>query len=375
MSEIVKTRKRRASIDELLLAGISAIANQGIDHVSVSDVAKMSNVSRPTFYTYFGDMPGFYAEIWLHHGRAWLEAQVCDQPSLDEETDQALLEIFAASRRIPEVSEVVQPDFESWWHEKVGTDQLLANKLVWKLGFHLGHRLASKVSKKADLGLQIVPVLDYPTDVLSLPIMQGLTPFEDIKFPKMPGLKPVDDSVEAVLTNAAVEVVASAGVAATSMTRVARRARVSTGSLYPRFKSAEQLIEHSFSVAIDEIVAKNVDMVIAEGIGADQYALSINAGFGELRKTWRNFRAEMHLEAIHNPKLASYMEAGFEATAKFLEDSFVSFGSPRPFAVTMAWFLHSQAIGISLIYNQLPEIAGYDNRIMTRWIVSQLPKA
>ena len=96
----------------------------------------------------------------------------------------------------------------------------------------------------------------------------------------VPGLKPVDDSVEAVLTNAAVEVVASAGVAATSMTRVARRARVSTGSLYPRFKSAEQLIEHSFSVAIDEIVAKNVDMVIAEGIGADQYALSINAGFG-----------------------------------------------------------------------------------------------
>lgn len=373
MNEVVKTRKRRASIDDLLLAGISAISVQGLDHVSVSDVAKMSGVSRPTFYTYFGDLPGFFAEIWLHHGRDWLEAQVSERSNLDPAIDQAVLEIFAASRRIPEVSEVVQPDFEKWWHEKVGVDELQASKLVWRLGFHLGHRLASKVSAKADLGLPILEILDYPDDIMSSPIMAGLTPFESIKFPKMPGLKPTDDSVEAVLTNAAIEVIASAGVASASMTRVARRARVSTGSLYPRFKSAEQLVEHSFAVAIDDIVAKNVEMVIAEGIGPDKYALTINSGFGDNRKTWRNFRAEMHLEAVHNKGLAGYMESGFEKSAKFLEDSFVSFGAPRTFGTAMAWFLHSQAIGISLIHNQLPEIAGYDNRIMTRWIVSQLP--
>lgn len=374
MSDIAKTRKRRASMEELLLAGISAIVDQGIDHVSVSDVAKMSGVSRPTFYTYFGDMPGFYAEIWLHHGRSWLEAQVDESSELDDEIDRALLEIFAVSRRIPEVFEVVQPDFEKWWHEKVGDDELEANKLTWRLGFHLGFRLASKVTTKASLGLPVLDVIDYPADVMNRPFMQGLGPLESIKFPKMPGLKPADDSVEAVLTHAAIEVIASAGVAATSMTRVARRARVSTGSLYPRFRSAEQLIEHSFSVAIDDIVAKNVDVVVAEGVGADQYALTINAGLGEFRKTWRNFRAEMHIEAAHNPKLGRFMESGFETTAKFLEDNFVAFGASKAFATTMAWFLHSHGIGISLIYNQLPEIANYDNRVMTRWIISQLPK-
>lgn len=375
MSDIVKTRKRRASFDELLLAGISAIAEQGIDHVSVSDVAKVSGVSRPTFYTYFGDLPGFYAEIWLHHGRPWLDAQISKNDDFDDEIDQALLEIFSVSRRIPEVFEVVQPDFQKWWNEKVGDNKLAANKLVWTMGFHLGYRLASKVSSHANLGIAIIPVLDYPDNVMSLPIMQGLPPFENIELPSMPGVEIHEDSVEAVLTQAAIDVVASSGVAATSMTRVARRARVSTGSLYPRFKSAEQLIEHSFETAIEEIVGKNVALVKKEGIGPDQYAMTVTSGYGTQRKTWRDFRTEMHIEAAHNTRLAEFLGKGFDTTASFLEDSFVSFGAPRSFAKSMAWFLHSHAIGISLIFNQLPEIASYDNRVMTRWIISQLPKA
>lgn len=374
MSDIVKSRKRRASFEDLLLAGISEIADKGIDHVSVSDVATASSVSRPTFYTYFGDIPGFFAEIWLHHGRAWLEAQVSDKSEIQPDLDQALLEIFAASRRMPEVFEVVQPDFEKWWREKVGHDQLEGNKLVWTLGFHLGYRLASKVSHRVKLGLPVVQILDYPKDVLTLPLMAGLSESTVAEFGHLPGLRINDDSVESILTKAAVEVVASAGVAATSMTRVARRARVSTGSLYPRFKSADQLIERSFEVAIQNIVAANVETVKSEGIGPDQYAMTINSGFGENRKTWRNFRTEMHLEAAHNKKLAGYMEAGFEETARFLEDNFVAFGSPREFAAAMAWFLHSHAIGTSMIFNQVPEIANYDNRVMTRWIISQLPK-
>jgi hypothetical protein len=82
----------------------------------------------------------------------------------------------------------------------------------------------------------------------------------------------------------------------------------------------------------------------------------------------------MHLEAAHNPELAKFLEAGFDKPTKFLEESFIQFGISRELATPVAWFLHSHAIGISLIYNVLPEVDQIDYRIMARWMISQLPK-
>ncbi|MFM5951372.1 MAG: hypothetical protein ACKOOE_02050, partial [Micrococcales bacterium] len=98
------------------------------------------------------------------------------------------------------------------------------------------------------------------------------------------------------------------------------------------------------------------------------------AGYGEPRKYWRNFRVEMHVEAAHNPELAKFMESGFDTATGFLETTFLEFGASKEQSQVMSWYLHSQAMGISMIYNQIPEIATHDNRIMGRWLVSQLPK-
>lgn len=366
--------KKRASFDDLLLAGISAVANNGIDHTNVSDVATISGVSRPTFYTYFGDMNGFYAEVWLRYGQEWLDSQIEGSEQLAPEIDQALLEIFSACRRIPEVFEVVQPDFERWWNTQTASGDMAAQRLVWKLAFTLGYKLSRKVTTKSDSGLAIVPFLELPDDALSLPFLSGLGKVDPSILPPMEGLTRVDDSVESSLTLATKEVIATSGVAAASMTRIARRARVSTGTVYPRFKNSETLIQTSFSKAISNIVGKNVAVVAERGLGIDQYALTINAGYGENRKVWRNFRTEMHIEAAHNPELAKFMEGGFETAAKFLEDSFLEFGIPQQLATPIAWFLHSHAIGLSIIYSVLPEIDQIDYRIMARWMISQLPK-
>ena len=373
MIEPTKTRKKRASYEELLLAGVSAIAEWGIDHVSVSDVAKLSAVSRPTFYTYFGDMSGFFAEIWLRYGREWLEAQVCDKSEIDPELDQALLEIFSVSRRIPEVYEVLQPDFESWWREKANGSELESQRMVWELGFLIGYKLSSKVTGKSALGLPVRELMDVPDNVLELPGMEGLgVKVTSEMLPPMVGLHRIDDTVESILTQAAIEVIATSGVAASSMTRIARRARVSTGSVYPRFKSSDALVHHSFATAIKTIVGKNMEMVTEQGIGIDIYAMTVNAGYGENRKTWRHFRTEMHVEAAHDKDLAKFMESGFEASAQFLIDNFLKFGAPEDFATSVAWFLHSHAIGISIIHSLLPEIEHHDNRIMGRWIIRGL---
>ena len=366
--------KKRASFDELLLSGISAVAAKGVDHTNVSDVAAISGVSRPTFYTYFGDMNGFYAEVWLRYGREWLDAQLDENPNLSEEIDQAVLEIFAVARRVPEVLEVVQPDFERWWKEQTDGNAIVAQRLVWRLGFTLGYKMSRKVTKKSEFGLPILGFLNLPDNALELPFLAGLGTVDPSILPPVQGLTLQDDTVESSLTLATKEVIASSGVAAASMTRIARRARVSTGTVYPRFKNAESLIQSSFTRAISRIVSRNVEVVAERGLGIDQYALTVNAGYGPARKTWRNFRTEMHIEAAHNPELAKFMEGGFETAAKFLEDSFKEFGIPAQLATPIAWFLHSHAIGLSMIYNVLPEVDQIDYRIMARWMISQLPK-
>lgn len=373
MAPSARPKKRRTSFDELLMAGIQAINEKGIDRVSVSDVANICGVSRPTFYTYFGDMSGFFAEIWLRHGLDWLHNLLDPKIQIDEKFNLAMLEIFAISRRTPEIQEVVQPDVQLWWAEVKSVGETNSLRVVWNIGFKLGYQLTKSVSPKVKLGLPVAGMVCLPTDVLELPIMQGLGEFMPDQVPPMPGLTLNGQTVDEALTRSAMEVVASSGVAATSMTRIARKARVSTGSVYPRFKTAEKLIEKSFEVAIEEIVTKNIEVVNQQGIGADQYAYSVNAGYGLERATWRNYRTEMHLEAVHNPFIAEFMEPGLERTANFLEENFKKFGAPAQFAEAVAWFMHSHAIGSTLIFNQIPEVANQDNRIMTRWIISQLP--
>jgi AcrR family transcriptional regulator len=182
----------------------------------------------------------------------------------------------------------------------------------------------------------------------------------------MPGIRYSDQDAEQSFTRSAIEVIAKSGVSAASMTRVARRARVSTGTLYPRFKNIESLIDSSFAQAIREIVSGNLVIIESAGTGVDQYGLAVNAGFRPDRDTWRNYRIEMHLAAAHNQSLASMMEPGFEETAGLLEASAIRMGVTANYAEMLAWFMHIHAIGISLIFSVMPEVATQDNRYMTR---------
>lgn len=357
--------KKRLSFDHLLVSGVQAIAEKGLDYVNVMDVTTRSEVSRPTFYTYFGDMNGFFAEIWIHYGRDWLDSQLNPNINIHPAVDQALLEIFAAARRIPELFEVVQPESQRWWHEQFGGDSAAKQNASWFIGARIGYKISKGVSAKGALSEAILPMLNISNEELDSPIMAGLGR-PDVLPVKMSGIQFEDSGIEDSLTHAAVEVVAKSGVAAASMTRIARRARVSTGSVYPRFKNSESLIQSSFHKAIRDIVSGNLSVIESSGPGVDQYGLAVNTGFGAERETWRNYRIEMHLAAAHDFALARFLEPGFEETATLLRDSAVRMGVGEDEATALAWFMHVHAIGVSMLFNAIPEIAELDYRIMAR---------
>jgi AcrR family transcriptional regulator len=340
--------------------------------VTVTDVTAISGVSRPTFYTYFGDINGYFAEMWLHYGLAWLGYQIGDEvpaelglKTVDEfdHFDQALLEIFVAARRIPELREVVEPDLEAWWHKRTELKSSEELNLSWKMAVILGEKLSRKVSKKSSMALGFLHTFDVSEDWDRDPLFAGLLGTPKAEFE----LSPLDlgnSSVETQLSAAAVAVIAGAGVANASVTRVARRARLSTGSVYPRFKNIEVLIEKSFARVMETLISANIELAKSRGRSMESYGQFVNAGLLPGRKIWRNFRSEMHLAALHSPEIASIMAPAFTATAQQLQSDIARDHVPAELAEAASWLMHDQAIGISVLFGLLPRIANLDHRVM-----------
>ncbi len=72
MSRKVDPEAQRLTMERFMRAGIEAIAEKGIDNVTVQYVSEKAKSSRPTFYSYFGDINGFLAETWIFKAPMWL---------------------------------------------------------------------------------------------------------------------------------------------------------------------------------------------------------------------------------------------------------------------------------------------------------------
>ncbi len=363
--------KKKKSASELLVAGLSAINATGIDRVTVTEVTDISGVSRPTFYTYFGDVNGYFAEMWLHYGLAWLDYQmgVPIPESLElgdagqaQEFDSAMLEIFVAARRIPELREVVEPDLLAWWQKRTNSVATELN-LAWKMAVIIGQKMSSAVSKKSELGLAYLGAFNVPENWDEQPAFASLRGTPLVEFELSP-LEVNQSDVESSLAAAAVAVIAASGVAHASLTRVARKARLSTGSVYPRFKNVDVLIEKSFSRVMEQLINANIELAKEKGRSLESYGTFVNAGLLPRRKVWRNFRSEMHLEALHNESVAKVMAPAFTATAKQLQEDIARQHVHPSMAEAASWLMHDQAIGNAILFGLLPRIGELDHRVM-----------
>ena len=372
-SEEVKSGK---SHDELLISGIKAIAAQGIDHITVGDITKISHHSRPTFYTYFGDMNGFLAELWLRFGTEWLDSLISEpEKSIPPtELNLAMTEILLVSHRNLEIAEVLGPDIQSWFLKASENNPVKAATLSWHLSVKLGMHLSTAVTPEASSALPFLAFLcSIPLNVLSLESMHDLKESPMQVRPHMLGIEATNDDVELKLLASSIEVVANSGFVGASMARIARRARVSTGTLYPRYKTTENLIAASFDLAIRQIVKGNVQQ-LETNVGPDQFGEIVTAGFHDSRKSWRNYRLEMYLEAQHNPEIAEYMAPGLEETRLLLDGNLKQYGFSDQQRLSITHMMQNQAVGLSLLFNAGVPVDKFDHRIPSRYIALMMPK-
>lgn len=367
MSPAKKQTRHEKSTDVFLRAGIQAVAESGIDRISVSQVTEVAEATRPTFYSYFGDIEGLLADIWLAYSEQWLEElgdvdfNIDKQDKFKKDLWLTLSEILAITHRVPALQEVVEPTIEVWTKKLNSASQLSMLKSYWLVGTRLGINITQGVDKKVSLAKLVEPLIKYvpdePTVKLNQLEQKALPPVSDPKIPEL--------SIENQLIQAAIEVIASAGAAAASMTRISRKARLSTGSAYPRFANSSDLINSSFEMAVSRVVQENFSFIDLDGFGPEDFGLFVTAGLTPPRKTWRNFRIEIHLEGRINKELAKRLAKSLQLTNAEVAKGLVKYGHPEMTEQAIPYFMHAVGIGFAILLNAGAPVEKLDQRVIT----------
>jgi AcrR family transcriptional regulator len=350
-------------------AGISAINSSGIDRISVSLVCTVAESTRPTFYSYFGNVDGLLADIWLAECDEFL-ARLADPTyqvlnSKVAAKDRALVEIMAISHRNAEVSEVVNRKMQSWWKALAGNDEFKNLKYSWVIGARLGLLMMIPVDstvKSLVISDQLLNSIDKVAIIKNKVTTDLLPPISDPE--------PVEQGVDQMLLAAAINVIANSGVAAASMARISRFAQVTTGSVYPRYSSIADLVLASFEFAAKHVVKQNLANTKDGSFGPDEFGLFVIAGLLPRRKQWRNYRIEAHIEGRVNKPLAKRIQKSNQEVNVQVSEAMRRYNVPEPVLESATHLIHSIGIGFSMMYNAGISLNELDHRRITRQIVA-----
>ncbi|MEN9740414.1 MAG: Bacterial regulatory protein tetR family [Actinomycetota bacterium] len=366
-----KAGQVKDTVQSFIDAGIRCINEVGVDRITVSQVTEVAGATRPTFYSYFGNVGGLLAEIWIARGQKFLDRIVDADYRLDiaaaaEKAEmRALLEIFTVARRFPEVSEIVSPMTAAWWefdHDKTNFTRL---KCAWLVANRIGMWLSTDVEPRVANAAIIESFLRV------LGENPGGIP-ADPRFAATPSLKSptiADGSVDEKLLDATIRVISGSGVQSATMSRIARNAHVTTGTIYPRFNNEELLLQ-SYERAVHVVTEQNFGLVEPSGFAPDQLGAIVRGGLNPERKMWRNFRLEMFLDARHNPALAEKLRAVLGPTNARVTQGLGQLPVSPDERESIAFLVHTIGIGMAVLLNNDIRVDELDHALLTREIVA-----
>mgnify|MGYP002654705051 FL=1 len=368
MVSVVPKPNHERVVSEIRKAGMKAISQKGIDRISVSQICDLAKNTRPTFYSYFGNIDGLLADIWISEGEAFLSRlgdptyEVMNTKFAVE--DRALVEIFAIAHRTPEVAEVVNRQVIAWWNALTQYDDFKSLKFAWLIGERLGALLMLPVDptvKSLALADKFLLSVDKVATIK--------TKMTTDLLPAISDPKPKERSVDELLLAATVNVIANSGVKAASMARIARYAQVTTGSVYPRFSNISSLVIESFEFAAKQVVTQNLANTKDGSFGPDEFGLFVTAGLLPRRKQWRNYRLEAHIEGRVNKPLAKRIQKSNAEVNVQVSNSLRRYNVPEAVLEAATHLIHSIGIGFTLLFNAGVPLNELDHRRITRQIV------
>lgn len=368
LTDIEGPRSRHA----LLTAGINSVAELGIDQATASDIIARAKVSRPTFYSYFDDVPGLMADCWVAGGSKWFDTLLWDHlPDGFEDSNEhkAFIDLLMSASRTPELAEIVLPAMAQHCERLSQCTPAEQVRYLWVLATRLGISTSEVVLPEVRTLGKFISALEFiPSDFVAtqdnIDALRAVEPV--VHDPELAD----PDQVTSNLIQAVVRVVSNSGVAKASMTRVCRAAHVTTGSAKPRFPTMADLMSRGYEYAVMEVARQNVEqaeMVFGGVTPIQAYARLVLSSLHPARKSWRRYRQEMHLSARVNQAISQQMSDGINRVNQVLMDSLRKSGVDESIVHISILINQAQSVGFSLL-----DDLGFPVRVLDHAIIPSL---
>jgi AcrR family transcriptional regulator len=386
------TRQRSVSSlrnDEVLLdAGSAEIVAVGVDRLTMSSVARRAGLTTGALYSRYENSGELAAAIWTarvrDRHRALLDVAIAGLVDRDptaalhrlvdelrEPSDETLLaiEFLATARRIDELEEVVLPDVQMWladWHASPrARDQRRRAQVAFTLAAVWGIVLHELPSGRK---------LDWTTITKTLRWSFG-QPDDHRPGPLLPDrVGPVHADTgnagqDALIDSVAV-IVARVGFERASATRIARRAGLTSGSIYARYRTKDELLEDAVATLLtrrfsDDLAANSHTFGDADPGSAT--ARVVGGYLSAPRREWRRFRVEAQLASRHSEGLARTLDGVQEAAiGQYLDLLGARTDEERSRLDLVARFAQVIPLGITFVDQVAPGTSGIDWRLVLR---------
>jgi AcrR family transcriptional regulator len=336
----VRSQTRRDAIIDFALKDISSA---GVDGISVTALIASAGITRPTFYSYFGDVQGLLAEIWLEKGRQWIDiiAAPGEFTQRDDELVYALTEVFISAHRSEELRSIVEISFAEFISEFSGETGRLTT-VMWRIANRVGVVGTQRVWSSVQDALFLDSFLDA---VSTRTFKSNITVVDELPEIELDASEVVDVNI----ARGVIGIVGRGGVSGLSVLRLGRILRVTSGYLNPRIDSLKELVGLTYGLVQDSAARQNVKLWTLWNLNPRGFARFIVGSLGGSRQSWRLFRNEVLLASAHDPQLAAIIGSTMDSLLKIVGSKVTGFGYSRAVTARISVLVHTMLFGFSTL--------------------------
>lgn len=315
--------QRSIANDTLILNAALQVANQsGLEALSLSVVATHAGLTTGALYSRYEDNDDLQASLYLERIESpffeFLDATL--HTFLTGEDNTALTDLLESGSVIPPeiilglealiishrngaLEEVVTPIMDQWlarWGLVSESTDIDIARVTVALGTILGI-LLHKFAEIEFVNWQL-PILGLSRAVHDA--KPSTTPLPEFDFIDIRATS--DNEIRNVLAITAAEIIGKIGYSNTTVSRIARRSNLSTGTIYNTYESKEDLLVDALSMLLHLNRQETLDHE-TRGLESnklvDGFTAQFTAGLLPTRHKWQRFRHEAFLAARINPRV------------------------------------------------------------------------
>ncbi len=325
----------RANTAKVLKAILRNAVDNGLDELSIGQVAKLSGLTTGAIYGRFEDRDEMAIELWqsvvkepfkarLNRNVDYIYSQNSSLLGIDDEAtfkadfetpddlSKLGVEFLVVAKRNSAFGEVVIPEVSRWFNE-FGLNQ--ANTEINNAAVALGLS-ASVGTALRTFALGANPdwlaIAGGVRDAAAASRATPLTRPPDLLTPGVIEIQTANP-VRTALVNAVAEVVAKSGYANATISRIVRRAGVTNGSLYNLYADKEALTDDAMQIFLNlsSNVNRDGNRRAEFGVRSDRgLAESFALGLVPGRRQWLDFRLECLIASRnHLPTRTKFKES------------------------------------------------------------------